>query len=94
MTIPVAVNIGKNKSTPNEHAEEDYRACIQALYTYGDFFVVNISSPNTPDLRNLQHGDDLKRLLSTVRDEMNSPICKAWRCGKASSCENCARSHR
>ncbi|CAN7645467.1 quinone-dependent dihydroorotate dehydrogenase [Paenibacillus sp. LjRoot153] len=68
--IPVAVNIGKNKLTPNEQAEEDYRACIGALYTYGDFFVVNISSPNTPDLRNLQHGDELKRLLSTVRDEM------------------------
>ncbi|MFD0695827.1 quinone-dependent dihydroorotate dehydrogenase [Paenibacillus sp. GCM10027628] len=68
--IPVAINIGKNKVTPNEHAEEDYRACIRALYTYGDFFVVNISSPNTPDLRNLQHGNDLCRLLDAVTDEM------------------------
>lgn len=69
-TIPVAVNIGKNKVTPNEQAEEDYRACIRGLYGYGDFFVVNISSPNTPDLRNLQHGDDLSRLLAAVQDEM------------------------
>ncbi|MBD0381090.1 quinone-dependent dihydroorotate dehydrogenase [Paenibacillus sedimenti] len=68
--IPVAINIGKNKMTPNEQAEEDYRACIRALYTYGDFFVVNISSPNTPDLRNLQHGNDLCRLLDAVTDEM------------------------
>ncbi|RAP77977.1 quinone-dependent dihydroorotate dehydrogenase [Paenibacillus montanisoli] len=68
--IPIAVNIGKNKTTPNELAHEDYRACLQALYTYGDFFVVNISSPNTPDLRALQHGDELKLLLSTVMDEM------------------------
>jgi dihydroorotate dehydrogenase len=69
-SIPVAVNIGKNKTTPNEYAEEDYRACISRLYGYGDFFVVNISSPNTPDLRSLQHGDDLNRLLRTVQDEM------------------------
>ncbi len=70
--IPVAVNIGKNKMTPNEQAEDDYRKCIQRLYTYGDFFVVNISSPNTPDLRNLQHGDDLRRLLDAVKDEMGT----------------------
>lgn len=68
--IPVAVNIGKNKATPNELAEQDYRKCIQALYPYGDLFVVNISSPNTPDLRNLQHGSDLQRLLDAVMDEM------------------------
>ncbi|MBB3067479.1 dihydroorotate dehydrogenase [Paenibacillus baekrokdamisoli] len=69
--IPIAVNIGKNKVTPNELAHEDYRACIKALYTYGDFFVVNISSPNTPDLRALQHGNELQLLLSTVMEEMN-----------------------
>jgi dihydroorotate dehydrogenase len=68
--VPVAVNIGKNKSTPNEQAEEDYRKCIRTLYPYGDLFVVNISSPNTPDLRNLQHGNDLQRLLDAVMDEM------------------------
>jgi len=68
--MPIAVNIGKNKSTPNEAAHEDYRACLQTLYPYGDFFVVNISSPNTPDLRSLQHGDELRTLLREVKEEM------------------------
>ncbi|GAA3400806.1 quinone-dependent dihydroorotate dehydrogenase [Paenibacillus hodogayensis] len=68
--IPIAVNIGKNKDTPNEEAEEDYRKCIRVLYPYGDFFVVNISSPNTPGLRNLQHGAELKSLVAAVKDEM------------------------
>jgi dihydroorotate dehydrogenase len=80
--IPVAINIGKNKLTPNEHAEEDYRQCIRILYPYGDFFVVNISSPNTPDLRNLQHGDDLSRLLRAVKDEMNNQSQQAGDSGK------------
>ncbi len=69
--IPIAVNIGKNKTTPNERAEGDYRACLQKLYPHADFFVVNISSPNTPDLRALQHGDELLALLSAVKEEMN-----------------------
>lgn len=70
--IPVAVNIGKNKSTPNEEAYNDYKSCIQALYPEADFFVVNISSPNTPDLRNLQHGSELAELLGQVAGEMRS----------------------
>lgn len=68
--IPVAVNIGRNKSTPNDKAHEDYRQCIRTLYPYGDFFVVNISSPNTPDLRSLQHGSELQALLVEVKEEM------------------------
>lgn len=67
--IPVAVNIGKNKDTANEEAVNDYRTCIRHLYAEGDFFVVNISSPNTPGLRNLQHGEDLRNLLEAVKDE-------------------------
>ncbi|KRE54475.1 dihydroorotate dehydrogenase (quinone) [Paenibacillus sp. Soil522] len=74
--IPIAVNIGKNKTTPNELAHEDYRTCIRDLYTYGDFFVVNISSPNTPDLRDLQHGEELRNLLSAVKKEMNAQAAK------------------
>ncbi|MHA6483681.1 quinone-dependent dihydroorotate dehydrogenase [Paenibacillus sp. strain BS8-2] len=70
--IPIAVNIGKNKDTPNELAHEDYQACIRKLYDYGDFFVVNISSPNTQGLRDLQHGDELKKLLEAVMQEMNT----------------------
>lgn len=69
--IPIWVNIGKNKVTPNEEAHEDYLKCIRALYDVADLFVVNISSPNTPDLRNLQHGDELKALLQAVVTEMN-----------------------
>ncbi|MEF2965512.1 quinone-dependent dihydroorotate dehydrogenase [Paenibacillus sp. M1] len=70
--IPVAVNIGKNKVTPNEEAHLDYQKCISVLYPYADFFVVNISSPNTPDLRNLQHGSELSNLLAAVKEEMNA----------------------
>ncbi|RUT27925.1 quinone-dependent dihydroorotate dehydrogenase [Paenibacillus zeisoli] len=68
--VPIAVNIGKNKVTPNEEAHQDYEKCISALYPHADFFVVNISSPNTPDLRALQHGSELASLLSAVMQEM------------------------
>ncbi|MEI7027459.1 quinone-dependent dihydroorotate dehydrogenase [Paenibacillus sp. y28] len=74
--IPVAVNIGKNKVTPNEEAEEDYRKCVRALYQEGDFFVINISSPNTPGLRNLQHGEELRSLLAAVKQEMAQQAVK------------------
>ncbi|WP_054958023.1 quinone-dependent dihydroorotate dehydrogenase [Paenibacillus dakarensis] len=74
--IPVAVNIGKNKVTPNEEAHRDYEACIRELYPYGDFFVVNISSPNTPDLRSLQHGSELSSLLDAVMSEMSRQALK------------------
>jgi dihydroorotate dehydrogenase len=69
--IPIIVNIGKNKKTPNDAAHEDYRKCLQMLYPLGDFYVVNISSPNTPDLRALQHGEELPRLLETVSHELH-----------------------
>jgi len=68
--IPIGINIGKNKVTPNEEAVTDYRKCIKQLYPYADYFVVNISSPNTPGLRNLQHGEELKALLYGVNEEM------------------------
>ncbi|WP_028596275.1 quinone-dependent dihydroorotate dehydrogenase [Paenibacillus assamensis] len=70
--IPVWVNIGKNKVTPNEQAEQDYLSCIRKLYDTADLFVVNISSPNTPNLRNLQHGDELRSLLNAVVAEMQT----------------------
>ncbi|SIQ98114.1 dihydroorotate oxidase A [Paenibacillus macquariensis] len=74
--IPVAINIGKNKDTPNEEAYMDYQKCIRTLYPYGDFFVVNISSPNTPDLRNLQYGNDLSSLLGFIMEEMKAQSIK------------------
>lgn len=67
--IPLGINIGKNKQTANEQAVEDYKTCIRTLYPYGDYFVVNISSPNTPGLRKLQYGEELKRLITSILDE-------------------------
>ncbi|WP_242395300.1 quinone-dependent dihydroorotate dehydrogenase [Anaeromyxobacter oryzisoli] len=60
---PVGLNVGKNKTTPNEEAASDYLACIDRLHPYADYLVVNISSPNTPGLRQLQERDQLDRLL-------------------------------
>ncbi len=77
--IPVAVNIGKNKATPNEQAAQDYVQCIRELYDHADLFVVNISSPNTPDLRKLQHGDELAQLLAAVTAEMEAQKQKRGR---------------
>jgi dihydroorotate dehydrogenase len=59
----VGINVGKNKVTPNEQALDDYLACIDALHPFADYLVVNISSPNTPGLRQLQERDALDRLL-------------------------------
>jgi dihydroorotate dehydrogenase len=60
-------NIGKNKITPNEDATDDYVKCFEALYDYVDYFVVNVSSPNTPGLRELQEKAPLTALLSTLK---------------------------
>jgi len=63
-------NIGKNKSTPNEEAWKDYEICFRKLYPFVDYFVVNVSSPNTPGLRALQEKDALKEIfvkLHTLR---------------------------
>ena len=53
----VGVNLGKNKTTPNEKAVEDYLACMRAVGSLSDYFTLNLSSPNTPGLRELQYGD-------------------------------------
>lgn len=64
--IIVGGNIGKNKLTPNEDAVEDYIKCFNALYTGVDYFVVNVSSPNTPGLRALQEKKPLMEILQTL----------------------------
>ena len=61
-------NIGKNKVTPNEEAVADYRYCFERLHAAVDYFVVNVSSPNTPNLRALQEKEPLTRLLSELQD--------------------------
>jgi dihydroorotate dehydrogenase len=61
-------NIGKNKITPNEDAWKDYTICFDGLFDCVDYFVVNVSSPNTPGLRELQEKDSLKKILSELQD--------------------------
>lgn len=65
--IIVGGNIGKNKITPNEEAVIDYEICFQKLFDYVDYFVVNVSSPNTPNLRALQDAESLKIILSQLQ---------------------------
>jgi dihydroorotate dehydrogenase len=65
--IILGANIGKNKDTPNEKAAEDYQFCFQRLFPYVDYFVVNVSSPNTPGLRELQEKEPLTALLLTLQ---------------------------
>lgn len=59
-------NIGKNKVTPNEQAVDDYLICFEKLHSYVDYFVVNVSSPNTPNLRELQDKEPLKKILNCL----------------------------
>ncbi|MEO6304429.1 MAG: quinone-dependent dihydroorotate dehydrogenase, partial [Bacteroidia bacterium] len=67
-TLIIGGNIGKNKSTPNEEAVNDYIICFNALFDVVDYFVVNVSSPNTPNLRDLQEKEPLTNLLKTLQD--------------------------
>jgi dihydroorotate dehydrogenase len=71
-TILVGGNIGKNKATPNEQAVSDYEICFEALFDVVDYFVVNVSSPNTPNLRELQDKEPLQALLSRLVDLNNA----------------------
>jgi dihydroorotate dehydrogenase len=65
----VGFNIGKNKDTPNEQADEDYLACLRAAYPVADYVTVNLSSPNTPGLRDLQNAESTEKLLETLKKE-------------------------
>jgi dihydroorotate dehydrogenase len=69
--IVVGGNIGKNKNTPNEEAVNDYIKCFDRLFDVVDYFVVNVSSPNTPGLRALQEKEPLMLLLQTLQDKNN-----------------------
>lgn len=70
--LVIGGNIGKNKVTPNEHAEQDYLTCFEALFPWVDYFVVNVSSPNTPGLRELQEKEPLTRLLLLLQEKNRS----------------------
>lgn len=69
--VLIGGNIGKNKVTPNEEAVKDYEICFDALFNHVDYFVVNVSSPNTPGLRELQEKEPLIKLLQTLQDLNN-----------------------
>ncbi len=67
-SIRIGGNIGKNKTTPNENAWQDYAICFEKLFPWVDYFVVNVSSPNTPGLRELQEKDSLRIILLKLQD--------------------------
>jgi dihydroorotate dehydrogenase len=66
-SIPVGINIGKSKVTPLENAASDYATSYNLLLPYGDYFVINVSSPNTPGLRSLQDSDSLAQIIRTLK---------------------------
>lgn len=70
--IIIGGNIGKNKITSNEEAVLDYQICFETLFEYVDYFVVNVSSPNTPNLRELQEKEPLTKLLQTLQNDNNA----------------------
>ncbi len=75
--IIIGGNIGKNKITPNENAIEDYCTAFKTLYPYVDYFAINISSPNTPNLRELQDKEPLTKLLNTLKSlNLGMPVLK------------------
>lgn len=65
----LGINIGKNKDTPNENANDDYLYCLRKVYSRASYVTVNVSSPNTPGLRTLQFGDSLNTLLEALKNE-------------------------
>jgi len=67
----LGINIGKNKNTPLENAVDDYIICMQKVYAYADYIAINISSPNTPGLRELQHGEGLTSLLTQLKKQQS-----------------------
>lgn len=65
----LGINIGKNKDTPLHHAIDDYLYCLRKVYAYASYIVMNVSSPNTPDLRQLQHREYFSDLINAMREE-------------------------
>jgi len=74
--VIVGGNIGKNKVTPNDEALKDYLICFEALFEHVDYFVVNVSSPNTPGLRELQDKEPLTKLLKKLKNQ-NKKLAKS-----------------
>lgn len=73
-TIPIGVNIGKNKTTTKQNALSDYKTLIQSLHKYSDYITINISSPNTPGLRDLQNEKFIKALFDMANSITDKPV--------------------
>ncbi len=67
--VPIGINIGKNKNTSTETASQDYLTCMSGLAEFADYFTINLSSPNTPGLRDLQFGEPLRQLLEAITEK-------------------------
>ena len=72
--VPVGINIGKSKSTPLEDAADDYLYTYKQVADTGDYFVINVSSPNTPGLRSLQSRESLEQILGSLKDAGAKPL--------------------
>ncbi|GAC25830.1 dihydroorotate dehydrogenase [Paraglaciecola mesophila KMM 241] len=72
----LGINIGKNKTTPEDEALNDYLICLRKVYAHASYVTVNISSPNTPGLRNLQYGEALTQLLEGLKEEQGKLALK------------------
>ncbi len=72
----LGINIGKNKDTPNEQGKDDYIHCMRKVFEHASYITVNISSPNTPGLRDLQYGEALDDLLQSLKNEQVDLIAK------------------
>lgn len=71
LSCPIGINIGKNRDTPLEVSAQDYLICLQKVYAYADYVTVNLSSPNTPGLKSLQHGQMLRSILVPLKEEQH-----------------------
>ena len=93
----LGINIGKNKDTPNERAVDDYLFCLERVYARASYVTINISSPNTQGLRDLQEEETLKRFIGTLRDAQERLAAQARRAqadaaqDRAGSCRGRAR---
>ena len=74
----LGINIGKNFDTPNERAVDDYLICMRKVYAHASYITVNISSPNTKNLRQLQEKDALDALLASLKHEQGGACSTAW----------------
>lgn len=73
-SVPIGINLGKSKRTSAEQAAHDYRQATRYLGEYADYLVINVSSPNTPGLRDLQAVQALEPIIEAVRSESNKPL--------------------